>query len=455
MVAITCSTCAKKQATKATPKGKPRVPRGWKEHQGQAYCSDCWQARYRLRAITFPVAEVLDATWQEFTQALAAAWGQSTRLANWAVNELAKADITRSAGDEKLAAMPAINLYQRWQDHYERGAWTGAAQSANAILRSVELKYRKRRLDVIWRSSAVLPRARYPQPYPVHCTAYEPAYQEYEGRDGHKSRVPVVSVPLAGWRWLVRLRGGNERRRQLANFAQIVRGDAIRGELAIYRVRASTGNHRSSMADRTPGGGAHVSYRIMVKIVAWLPRQPEFISPYSTIKISPNGQRKQLLVSTGNNALLVALSPDHERPWFLHANHVRRWIKMHRWHLDRIANDMKLERRRPRREMIALQNRLDTLTHRQHCRIDTFCHTAARQLANYAARQGVAEVIYSDAKQGYFTEFPYYRLRQLLQEKLDEYGIELHIAQEETASAVVVEEDTSAKNATTDSSDDS
>src|SRR5690606_24643887 len=51
--------------------------------------------------------------------------------------------------------------------------------------------------------------------------------------------------------WTLRLRGGHEFRRQLASFAAIASGDAVRGQLDLY-----------------PKDSA-----IMCKMVAWLPRR--------------------------------------------------------------------------------------------------------------------------------------------------------------------------------------
>src|SRR6266702_4513974 len=106
MPEMTCSGCQKVQTVRATPKGE-RVPRGWQRLAASVYCGECWTKRYRLRAVTFPVAEVLgDVPWSEFTDALKQCWGLSTSLANWAVTELAKADTVRTPDQHKLAVMP-------------------------------------------------------------------------------------------------------------------------------------------------------------------------------------------------------------------------------------------------------------------------------------------------------------------------------------------------------------
>ena len=46
-------------------------------------------------------------------------------------------------------------------------------------------------------------------------------------------------------------------------------------------------------------------------------------------------------------------------------------------------------------------------------------------LAAFAERRQVAEVIYDDKNTSYFSEFPYFKLRQLLEQKLEDLGIRL------------------------------
>jgi hypothetical protein len=406
---LACTACNRTVESK-----RARLPKGWHRSDEAAYCADCWQQRYRLRAVTFPVAEVLDGNWSEFTTALRDCWSRSTALANWAVTELAKNDTIRAPDQAQLGPMPPLALYQLWQGHHQRCQWIGAAQSANAILRAVENKYRKSRLEVIWRAAANLPRYRYPVPYPVHNAAWQATYLEYAGSDGQISKVPAVSVPLGQRRWLLRLRGGPERRRQLASFAQIVTRAAIQGELSLYRRRASSGAHRSDLTGRGTGGAARVPYRVMAKLVAWLP-QP----------LRERTHEGVLEVHTGSNALFVAWAPGRAKPWLLHANHVRRWIALHRRRLACIRDDTKAERRRPKRQRVQTNDHLAQLTYRHRCRLETFCHQAAKMLAAFAGRCQVAEVIYDDQNTTYFSEFPYFTLRQLFEQKLEDLGIRL------------------------------
>src|SRR5690606_7172144 len=105
-----------------------------------------------------------DAGWADLRTALKTCWNAATRVANWAVAELAKQEPPRLPGDEKIPPAPKLYLYP--------GARALAPemdpQSVTALLSTVERKYRARRLASIWRRDESLPSYRYPVPYPVH-----------------------------------------------------------------------------------------------------------------------------------------------------------------------------------------------------------------------------------------------------------------------------------------------
>ena len=406
---LACAACEKTVTVKPDRRGTFRLPKGWKKREALSYCGECWKSLYRLRAVSIPVAECLDGTWQEFCAALHCAWSHSTALSNWAVHQLALADKPRQSHMPKMPPLPRVDLYKLFGSYADRAAWDGAAQSANSIFHAVESRYRKARFSTLWRCEAALPTYRYPTPYVIHNAAWTATWTTEQDQTGHTTRTPTVSVPLGGRRWTLRLRGGN--RRNLAAFAQVVSGAAIQGALMISRQRAS-GSHRQESSERKPGGGRRTSWRIMVKVVAHWP-QP------MTSKL----REGTLLVRTTRNCFLVAGDPDTEHPWKLHDDHARGRIKQHAWQLDRLSNDLKAERRNPKRERQAIQERLDVLTHRHRCWLDTYCHTAAKMLANYADRSQVQGVSYDDTEQRYFPNFPWAKFRELLKSKLEDLGL--------------------------------
>lgn len=410
---IKCSTCPKTASVKLTPSGAPRTPVGWKRIGEQALCRDCKSKTYRLRAVSFPVARVIGGEWKDFSLALRDAWGRSTRLANWAVRQLLLADSERKADEEKISAMPKVNLYKLWQENCERGDWTGGASSANAILHAVEAKYRKKRYEVIWLNSDQPPRHKFPLPYPVHNKDYTLSYAETEGEDGQKMQVPVVICNLGGKRWTIQLRSGFQFKKQMNDFADLMAGGALKGELAIYR-RRSNGSHRRTASDKVPGGGQRTSYRIMVKIVG------HFLRTESSRKTLGS-----LVVRTGKKALLVAVCAEDKKPWLYHADFLRRVIYEYERKRQNISDDMKAENRPASK---ALRERTAKMAYRQKCRLDTEVRRMAAMLVNYAVRRKVGRLEYSDDDQRYFQVFPWNTLRDYVSQACDKQDVEFVLA---------------------------
>lgn len=407
-----CKKCEKKKQSKTTKGGNTRTPQGWKTHpNGELWCDECWHGSFKLRAITFQVAGPIDAEWPDLRKALTGAWGRSTALANWAARELAKADCVRSAADAKIQPMPTIYLYGLWKDHFQRGEWTGSASSAQSIFRTVEAKYKATRFEIIWRGERSHPSFRYPYPFPIHNADWTASYREYIGKDGHHSRVPVIECNLGGSTWVLRLKGGAERIRQLRSFAKIVSGEAVQGELAIYRQGTFAGGN--GIKESNGAAGSKQGTRVMVKIAAWLPRDEN------------EGKRSgTLTVMTTNNSFLVALMPDDEQPWRLHADDVRGVIKQHAKLRQRLSDDTKAEQRRPPRQKARFLEMLAARCERCNNRVDTFVKESASWLVNYARRRKAETLTFDDATRGYFPSFPWERFRSQVAEKCDDAGIE-------------------------------
>jgi hypothetical protein len=232
---MTCTTCAKSRQTKPD-----RVPAGWKRTEDGIFCRDCWLARFAVRAISLPIVEILDGTWNDFRAALRIAWGDTTQAANWMMTELFARDVRR--GDEpKMPAMARQYLYPDARARFPRLP----SQSVAALEQAVQKKYRAFRYDVIWTCRRSLPSHRYPQPLPVPNQGWS-----IEICDD----CPVLSLPLGDSRWRVRLKGGPRYRRQAAAIGQLITGAAVQGQLDIYQ--------------QTIDGKSAV----MAKMVGWFPR---------------------------------------------------------------------------------------------------------------------------------------------------------------------------------------
>lgn len=365
-----------------------RLPPGWKRHKARVWCRDCWRAAYRLRAVTLPVAGADGRTWPELNAALSICWELTTTLANFEVQELAKNDLIRLPDDEKLGRMPARPTkgprapYQRAREIVP----DLDTRSVTSVLRAVQNRYVKRRYEVVWRRAAALPTYRYPMPYPVHNQAWRVRLQD---------RRVLVDVPLVGGeRWTLRLKTGSEFRRQLAAIRLLVEGEALQGELAIYRTRSD----RASMC----------------KMVMWLPRQER-------------GELSGALhVRTTKDAMLVYHADGDEKPQYLYRDDLRRLVSAHARRLDHREHDRKLPRRLKGEEPAWLSK------HRR--RMDSIVHEISAQVAGYAMRRKVERVVLDMSERGYFParaqdgnieSFPWSIFETRLAYKLDDAGIEM------------------------------
>lgn len=427
-VPIVCGGCGASKEVKATSRGMARVPSGWKRREEAVLCGQCWKKLYRLRAVTFPVQGVQEGgSWADFCAAVRQSLFRSRALAQWAVNQLAATDVSRTLEMPRLEPHPPLGradgvyLYGlAAQSFADWGEWSGAYTCAQGILRLMEAKYNSRRLGIVWRSDTSVPTVR-SCPYPVPAQNWSAEYVEHASEQtGQVSRVPAVSIPLCGRRWLVRLRGGRQRARQLAAFRQIVSGEAEQCELAIYRKRSQANRDRSGVSERS--GGAKVRHDIMVKLVAWLPRETR-----------ERAKREGVLtVHSAKSAFLVAVHPDFERPWLVNRDDVRARIVGHEQRWQRISEDMKAEtrpmvnprgpwqkltdaerkeRRRCKRQRRRRQGHLDTITRNFDSWHDSIVKEMASWLAKYADRVGVAKIYLDLSEKAYCHGFRWAALR--------------------------------------------
>jgi len=406
---IVCDECGATRNTGRTSKGQLRLPRGWKRHPDTVYCDSCWHDRYVLRAVTFPVSGPVDADWPEFRDALREAWADSTALHNWAMSQLYTRDLqqtilpARAEGATKCPPMARCYLYPEATSLFPKIPSVSVA----GMLQAIERKYREIRYEVCWTGARSLPTHRYPTPHAAPNQSWRCEYDDEER--------PTVSIRIGERRWKLRLRGGRRRARQLAQFRHLANGSAVKGEIAIYRRRA--GESKPDGGDRGRENGQRVSYDVMVKMVAWLPR------PTRKDRVPREGT---LHVRTAADALLIAVNDADERIWTLHFDHVRRWAAEHRRKLNAWSDDQKAEQR-PDPSFAA--RRAQSVTKNQR-RMDTAVKEAARQLANYAKRRRVCGVVYDDSAvydasgNRFVDEFPWHALKERLRVALDEYRIE-------------------------------
>jgi hypothetical protein len=347
------------------------------------------------------VAAPIDCEWKELREQLASAWAKSTRLANFLVGELSKADVVRSPGMVRMPKAPNPYLYPLARALIP----SLASQSVVALCNTVQRKYNEMRIAVIWRGEASLQRFRYPVPYPIPSQGWKASYLS------ETEKVPIVRVRFDQRTVHLRLRGGHEFRRQLGAFAQIVGGEAVPCQMAIYRKRVTESDSRPGVTSRENGGGTKAIHRIMVKLVAWLPRSARCAGANST-----------MLVKTSAHEFWCAVVEGRE-PWILNADHVRGWIAAHNKRISRLSQDTKYEKRIPERMRRQINDRLSLMSQKQHDRLATWNHTATAMLVGFAQRQKVMTVEYNDTDKTYLPSFPWFDLRTKLQQKLEAAGI--------------------------------
>ena len=398
-VVVKCFKCPKEVRVKPTKDGEERCPKGWKRFGGNLYCAKCKGALYVLRAITLPivgpVGEPEIDTWANLREALKKSWGESTALHNWLMTEMYVRDVKRDGTMTKLPPRPQTYLYPEARIRFPEIP----SQTVAATEQAVKGKYNAVRWEILWTGEMALPIYRYPTPFSAPNQGWSITLND-QGQ-------PVVGVRIAGRRWNLRLRNGSRYKRQLAGIEKIADGSAIKGELAIYRKRSGESGNDGGVQDRE--NGQRVSYDIMVKLVAWIPRSEQ----------TRGGGT--LFVRTANDRLAVAVDDAGERIWSLNFDHLRKWTAEHRTKLDRYAEDSKAENR----PVPSFAARRDAELRKHHARVDTAVKEAARQIANYAKRRGVAAVKIDGAERGFCVEFPYSRFFERLRVVLDEYEIEL------------------------------
>jgi hypothetical protein len=394
---IACVGCRATRDVPLTRLGVARTPARWKLLRGALYCPTCKTQAFALRAVTLPVVGPEGATWAELRATLRAAWADATACANWMTTELYARDVRREPEDTTLRAMPRVYLYPE-----ARALWPALSPQTVASLElQVRRVYRAQRYELLWTRARSLATHRYPVPLPIPAQAW--SLHEQDGRY-------VVSCRLGDRRWRLRLRGGPHMHFHREVLAQIAAGDADVGALALYQTTTHTGDHRSGVTPQR---------RLMCKLVAWLPRGPQ------------HGRTGTMTVRTDPTRLLVATREGTGRPWVLCADQIRRALLADGHQRERLAVDLKAERRVSRRERQGMVDRLGRMAERQRRQFATWCHEVARQIVGYAARQRVATLVYDDRERSYLPHFPWHQLASRVREKCETAGIAYVAAQGE------------------------
>lgn len=392
---VKCASCATERSSPAKRSGDARLPRGWILLGGQLLCGSC----HVTRAVTVPVAgpvtddgESQAEAWLALRTALREAWGDTTRAANWMATQLYMRDQHRQEGDAKLAARPRTYLYPEARSLFRRLS----AQAIASLEQHVTQTYQAQRFALIWRHERSLATHRYPVPYPVPSQAWR--IEETEGGQ------MLISLPISGRRFTLRLRGGHEYRRQREMLRRVILGEIHGARADLYERTAHEGDHRPAIE---PG---RQRKQLVVKVAVRMRRN------------GPDERRSgRLIVRTEPGVFWRAY--DGEREWRFHGQHLQRRLATEAKQRRELADDLKLERRRPRREKEGMQRRLEQISERSRNALSSFTHEMTAQVVGIAARNRVAEIEVDTTYRGFVTSFPWYQLVERLRQKADLHGI--------------------------------
>jgi hypothetical protein len=406
--AMKCSRCP------AEAGGATKYPRGWKKGpDDKPWCKACWAKAFEAFVLHLPVGAVTDARGREgdpatqkkrnddFRQVVRTAWRLSTEMANRGIDTLRAAEPGLDA-EGRLGRPPGVYLYGALNDVIT-AQWPKAAGSANAVLRRAAARYKDDRQAVLAEHRQNVATFKWPFPYPV------------PSKDWSAKMVrdhPIFSLPLPGGRWHVRIRNdptaGLDRRR----LAQVMAGEAVGGELSLVGRPVAANDNRHAHKFRRPGGGEARYFRLMLDLAGWFPRRE--VQPGEGV----------LVVKTLPGSFLVAQVDGDSRPWYLHADHVRRWLVARDAIQKRRADDFKAEGRVPARKRRRRNERLEVHNRKFANRLRTGIDELSRWLVNYAVRRRVAVVAYDDTEQDWLPNFPWRTFAAAVERKLGQHGID-------------------------------
>lgn len=398
---MNCSQCAKEMAAKPTKDGSgEKLPRGWKKYAEQPWCDKCWKANFVRRSFLVPLLVPRDDMGDEFQGVVKTCWEEATALANWSIRELAKTDLVRMPGDEKLGKHPGVNLYTVSTPIFREMDPSSRAEILSAINRA----YTQRRYDALWLRKASLPNYRYPYPHPVRDEAWK-----VEGDE----RGAIFACRIKGQWYRIPLLGGRRHTRAL-KAVLACREPELKGPAVLDRIQNQAPKEARDR-DRPNGGGQRGYFTIGVRFALWVRRTADKTAS------------ETLYLRTDPNSFWVYHVSDGE-PKFYNADHLKRWTSEHRNKLDRFSDDVKYEKRWPtklRRRFVSSQ---DPSNDKFHHRMNSFVHEATAMITNFAVRNRCCRVIYDDSVRTFVDSFRWDLTRTQLASKLEKVGITLECA---------------------------
>lgn len=326
-------------------------------------------------------------------------------MANWALDRLIENDVRRDPDAEKMPAMPKVYLYGLAKDDYPRWGTLPAAASL-AVLRRVEQDWRSDRYQVLWTSERARRVYQYAQPFSTGDFKINTVTHENEQRIAVQAKIGPSRQTLI----LSREKGFRRQRQALQNVIHGPLGKDACTELTLYRRKANTGDHRESAS-----GEDQTRWRIFAKICVLVPRSKRKMASGT------------LIVKTHKDSLIEALDTKGERIWWYHGDHARQIVSKHEAHLSRLqrlADDRKHEKRKPKRRGEGFREMLRSVSRKDTRRIQQIADEVAASVVAFAFRRKYAEIEYDDSERSFAHNFRWHMLREKIKSKSRMSGLE-------------------------------
>jgi hypothetical protein len=348
------------------------------------------------RCASFPVVGVVDSTWPEFGKALNANLRESTRAANLASSMYFAQDKPAQKIGDKIK-LPKVKFDGKPIYAAIRGiAPELPSKTASNVMQRVMKTYLKKRWMVMGVFGQSLPTFRFPFPFIVSPQNYALS----KNAKGENCVTIAFGSRLADesrGRYTLRLRGGPEMRRQEKMLESAVKT----GDLSIIRRRDGT---------------------VMVNISL-------------TVKKQEMGMLSgEMKVLTGGGSFFRFARECDLKP--LHADHVAGWQKEHDIRRQRLADDMKFEKRWPKQVRKGMLDKLAAICEKHNNRVNTFIEQATAMAVGYAMRRRLKKLILDSRDRTYMTHFPWFNLSARMSQKCEASGIEfVEIDSDETTAS--------------------
>lgn len=382
-----CSVCGKEKTGE-------RFPSRWKRWADVVICQRCKKQSLVNRVISMPVVSAPKLTQDELYAMFRAAAKEHRVASNVAMREYAKID-EGVDGDGKLKKWkPTNGVYASCRE----AAPGMDTNSLSSLLQRLSGTYSENRFAMHVAGKFSLPSFTRLQPVVIKGGSWKAGFDEHNR--------PTISVRfgsreaegIRSERHLLRLAGGREFARQLADFRKIVSGEATAADMRLCP-RFVDGKLKGIMA------------RMCL-----------------TTSRRERGERDgEMVVEVGGENLLQwnPLPP-------IHLDEARGLVIGHRKRIQRLANDLKHERRSPtkRRESVSdVQGREAAKYDRA---MKTFLERLVSHVVQWAGRQNKAAIRWRVSACKSLPEFPWARLRDMVKIKCDSEGIAFAVEEVET-----------------------